>query len=71
METSSFVIVGAGIFGASTAFHLSRSFPQAKITLIDRKAPNQAAASSDLNKVVRADYDDIVYMQLGLEAQES
>ncbi|KAI8625007.1 sarcosine oxidase [Xylariaceae sp. FL1651] len=69
--SSSYMIVGAGVFGASTALHLARTLPNAKITLVDQQRPNQAAASSDLNKVIRADYDDIVYMQLGLEAQAS
>lgn len=70
MERASYVIVGAGVFGASTALHLSRSFPQAKITLVDKRNLDKTAASNDLNKVVRADYDDLVYMRLGLEAQE-
>ncbi|KAL1877515.1 hypothetical protein Daus18300_002503 [Diaporthe australafricana] len=48
----SYTIVGAGVFGASTALHLIRAEPRAK------------------NKVVRADYADIDYMRLALEAKE-
>ncbi|KAE9378260.1 sarcosine oxidase [Stipitochalara longipes BDJ] len=67
----SFLIVGAGVFGASTALHLCRSKPRAKVTLLDRTPfPNPSAASHDLNKIVRADYDDIMYMELALEAVE-
>jgi hypothetical protein len=71
MDSSSYLIVGAGIFGASTALYLKKQFPSAKVILLDSQPfPNAAAASSDLNKIIRADYDDIFYMKLALEAQE-
>lgn len=64
-----YIIVGAGVFGTSTAWHLATSEPNAKIILIDRcPFPDPSAASSDLNKIVRADYADIFYMRLALEA---
>ena len=67
----SYLIVGAGIFGAATALHLKRSHPDAAVTLLDRTAfPNPSSASFDLNKIVRSDYHDIFYMKLALEAQE-
>ena len=69
----SYLIVGAGVFGVSTAYHLIKRYPHASITLVDRNAydaDTRVAASWDWNKVVRADYDDIVYCQLGLEAQD-
>jgi sarcosine oxidase / L-pipecolate oxidase len=65
----SYLIIGAGVFGASTALHLKRTKPQARVLLIDRLLPNPAAASSDLSKIIRADYGDIFYMKLALEAQ--
>ena len=69
--TESFLIVGAGVFGASTALHLSRHKPQASITLMDRYPfPDPVAASFDINKVVRADYEDLFYCKLGLRALE-
>jgi glycine/D-amino acid oxidase-like deaminating enzyme len=71
--SSSYLIVGAGVFGVSTAYHLIQKYPEASVTLIDRDAydaESRVAASWDWNKVVRADYDDIVYCQLGLEAQD-
>ena len=70
---SSYLIVGAGVFGVSTAYHLIKKYPEASVTLVDRDAydaDSRVAASWDWNKVVRADYDDIVYCQLGLEAQD-
>ena len=69
----SYLIVGAGVFGVSTAYHLIKKYPNRKITILDQDAydsDNRVAASWDWNKVVRADYDDIVYCQLALEAQD-
>ncbi|KAH7136255.1 FAD dependent oxidoreductase [Dactylonectria macrodidyma] len=71
--SDSYVIVGAGVFGASTALHLIKKYPQANITLVDRNAfdaPTKVAASWDWNKVVRSDYNDIVYTAMGLEARD-
>ncbi|KAF2458503.1 sarcosine oxidase-like protein [Lineolata rhizophorae] len=53
---ASYLIVGSGVFGASTAYHLITRYPDASITL---------------NKVVRADYGDIFYMRLGLAALDA
>ena len=66
----SYIIVGAGVFGASTAYHLIKTSPSASITLIDRlPSPCPLAASYDVNKIVRADYGDKFYMELALQAQ--
>lgn len=68
---ASYLIVGAGVFGAATALELKRANPLANVTLVDRtEFPNPSAASHDLNKIVRADYGDVMYMKLALEAQE-
>ncbi|KAL2419341.1 L-pipecolate oxidase [Exophiala dermatitidis] len=69
------LILGAGIFGTSTAYHLSldrnRDYAS-KITVLDRaQAPSPDAASSDINKIVRADYSKTFYMNLAYEAMES
>lgn len=69
----SYLIVGAGVFGISTAYHLIKKYPNASVTVVDRDAydaDSRVAASWDWNKVIRADYDDIVYCQLALEAQD-
>lgn len=69
----SYLIVGAGVFGVSTAYHLIKKFPGASITIVDRDAfdaDSRVAASWDWNKVVRADYDDLVYCRMGIEAQD-
>lgn len=73
LDKQSYLIVGAGVFGVSTAYHIIKKYPNASVTLVDRdsyEADSRVAASWDWNKVVRADYDDIVYCQLGLEAQD-
>ena len=73
------LILGAGIFGTSTAYHLSLSHPSpCNVTIIDRNAfpPPPAAnatmpplgASYDITKIVRADYSEPFYMDLGHEA---
>ena len=70
---ASYIIVGAGVFGVSTAYHLIKKYPDASVTLVDRDAfdaESRVAASWDWNKVVRADYDDIVYCKMGIEAQD-
>lgn len=65
----SYLIIGAGIFGASSALELKRTFPTRSVRVVDRTvAPCPSAASHDLNKIVRADYDDPFYMKLALEA---
>lgn len=69
----SYLIVGAGVFGVSTAYHLIKKYPDRQVTIVDQDAydaDSRVAASWDWNKVVRADYDDIVYCQLALEAQD-
>ncbi|KAG9727070.1 hypothetical protein KCU59_g14426, partial [Aureobasidium melanogenum] len=55
MADKSYIIVGAGVFGVSTAFHLIKKYPNADITIVDRDAFDQdtrVAASWDWNKVV-------------------
>ncbi|PYH82230.1 nucleotide-binding domain-containing protein [Aspergillus uvarum CBS 121591] len=66
------LIVGGGIFGVSTAYHLSLQSPQPRILLLDRSpAPPSPAASTDINKIIRADYSNPLYMTLGFEALDA
>ena len=67
---SKILIVGAGMFGTSTAFHIAiqNQNPNA-VTVLDRApVPSPAAASSDINKIIRADYSSEFYMQLAFDA---
>lgn len=63
------VIVGAGCFGLSTAFHLLlRGFRD--VTVLERSEilPAPDAASCDMNKIVRSSYGDIAYSRLARDA---
>jgi sarcosine oxidase/L-pipecolate oxidase len=69
----SHLIIGSGVFGASTAYHLSKSQPKASIAILDRSSsfPCSLAASHDFNKIIRADYGNAFYCELALEAREA
>ncbi|TNY23120.1 FAD dependent oxidoreductase [Rhodotorula diobovata] len=67
------LIVGAGEFGATAALALAEGPYKGHgdlITLVDRGAepPAVDAASSDYNKIVRADYSDPLYQKFALDA---
>ena len=73
VDRSEILIIGAGIFGTSTAYHLSTTHPDpSAITVLDRApCPSPKAASSDINKIVRADYSSPFYMDLAYEAMDA
>jgi sarcosine oxidase/L-pipecolate oxidase len=62
------VIVGAGVFGLSTALELcQRGYKN--ITVLDRMLPPVPDGSSvDISRIIRYDYSDPFYMKLGREA---
>lgn len=64
------LIVGAGIFGTSTAYHLAQHYTDAsRITVIDRTpSPPSHGASTDINKIIRADYSSRFYCDLAYDA---
>ncbi|OCL06649.1 FAD dependent oxidoreductase [Glonium stellatum] len=67
-KSSRILIVGAGTVGLSAAFHLTeRGYTNVKV--IDRDTvPSAYSAGNDLNKIVRADYQDPFYAKLALKA---
>ena len=68
----SYLIIGAGTFGAATALSLKKSEPGSDVTVLDQAPfPCPMGAGHDYNKIVRADYDDLLYMKLGLKSMES
>lgn len=64
------LIVGAGVFGLTTALEL-RERGYVNITVLDRYAPPVPDGSSvDISRVIRFDYSDLVYAKMALEAME-
>lgn len=64
---TSAVIIGAGNFGAGTALSLARQ--GIEVTLVDTAYfPSPRAASHDINKIVRDDYPDLLYMRMMAKA---
>ncbi|KAI1475014.1 hypothetical protein K445DRAFT_314432 [Daldinia sp. EC12] len=63
------LILGAGTFGLSTAYHLAKA-GHTNITILEKSAtfPPELSAANDLNKIIRAEYEDPFYAELALEA---
>lgn len=65
------LIVGGGAFGTSTAYHLSQRGYKS-IRVLDRyPAPSCEAASTDISKVIRSDYNEPLYARMGIESIEA
>ncbi|KAJ4393441.1 hypothetical protein N0V93_002651 [Gnomoniopsis smithogilvyi] len=67
---STILIIGAGTFGVSTAWHLSQNHSDpSKVTIIDRQAsPPSLSAAADINRILTADYPSALYANLAKEA---
>ncbi|KAL2209884.1 FAD dependent oxidoreductase [Sarocladium strictum] len=64
------LIVGAGVFGLSTALELTKRGYK-NITVLDRYLPPVVDGSSvDISRVIRVDYADELYTRMALEAQD-
>ena len=70
MENPTILIIGAGTFGTSTAYHLAHTLPDPSlVTIVDRAAsPPATAAAIDVNRIVRTDYAKALYCGLANEA---
>ncbi|KAI2692214.1 hypothetical protein LCP963914a_308 [Penicillium roqueforti] len=67
-KTDSILIVGAGVFGLSTALELNKR-GYTDITVVDRFVPPSADGSSvDISRIIRADYADPIYSRMAREA---
>lgn len=67
------LIIGAGTFGTSTAYHLAQNYSDpSKVTIVDRNAtPPELAAAIDVNRIIRTDYANSLYCGLANEALHS
>lgn len=63
------LIIGAGTFGTSTAYHLAQHYKDpSRVTIIDQApCPPKPAASIDVNRVIRTDYANKLYCDLACE----
>ncbi len=67
MKRFDFVIIGAGIFGLSTAIELCQKKYTVAVLNPDQ-IPHPLAASTDISKVVRMEYGtDVEYMEMAIE----
>lgn len=66
-KSDSIIILGAGAFGLSTALHLSES-GYTNITVLDKgkEFPSGYSAANDVNKILRAEYEDRFYTDLAI-----
>ncbi|KPM43774.1 hypothetical protein AK830_g2803 [Neonectria ditissima] len=70
-KDSNILIIGAGTFGISTAYHLAKR-GYSNVTCIDRHpCPSLDSAGHDLNKIIRTEYEEPLYVELALEALEA
>ncbi|KAK1983777.1 FAD dependent oxidoreductase [Colletotrichum cereale] len=70
-KVSSIVIIGAGTFGISTAYHLAKR-GYTNIRCLDRHPlPSLDSAGHDLNKIIRTEYEEPLYTALALEALDA
>ncbi|RSL84827.1 hypothetical protein CEP52_016329 [Fusarium oligoseptatum] len=69
LKDTSILIVGAGTFGLSAALDFSLNGYR-NITVLDKGSdiPSPYSAGCDLNKTIRAEYEDDFYTSLALEA---
>ncbi|PYH84750.1 sarcosine oxidase [Aspergillus uvarum CBS 121591] len=63
------VIIGAGVFGLSTALQLAtEGYTDISVFERDDQVPGRFSAGYDINKIVRAEYEDPWYTELTLKA---
>lgn len=60
-------IIGAGAFGLSTALELSnQGYSNITVFEKDEEIPSRWSAANDLNKIMRAEYEDDFYTNLAV-----
>lgn len=67
LRSKTVIIVGGGAFGLSTALHLTEEgYRDVTVLERDSQVPPRYSAANDLNKIVRAEYEDPFYTDLTL-----
>ncbi|KAL6238692.1 hypothetical protein BDW75DRAFT_237137 [Aspergillus navahoensis] len=68
-KSTPIAIIGGGAFGLSTALHLVQNgYTDITVFEQDDQIPPRYSAANDLNKIVRAEYEDPFYTDLTVEA---
>ncbi|KNG45004.1 fad dependent oxidoreductase [Stemphylium lycopersici] len=68
-KTDPIAIIGGGAFGLSTALELSaKGYTNITVFEKDEEIPSRWSAANDLNKIMRAEYEDEFYTNLAVEA---
>ncbi|RGP73193.1 hypothetical protein FLONG3_6509 [Fusarium longipes] len=71
-NTEPILIVGGGAFGLSTVLHLLKAgYKDITVLEKDDDIPSRWSAANDLNKIVRAEYEDPLYQDLTVRAIEA
>lgn len=71
-KSAPIAIIGAGVFGLSTALQLaSDSYTDITVFEKDDQIPSRSSAGYDLNKIVRAEYENPWYTELTIVRQPS
>ncbi|KAI1336863.1 FAD dependent oxidoreductase [Xylariaceae sp. FL0016] len=70
--SSPVLILGAGTFGLSSAYHLAKA-GHTDITVLEKSNtfPPELSAGNDINKIIRAEYEDPFYTELTLQAMDA
>jgi glycine/D-amino acid oxidase-like deaminating enzyme len=64
-KSTPIAIIGGGAFGLSTALHLVQNgYSDITVFEQDEQIPPRYSAANDLNKIVRAEYEDPFYTDL-------
>ena len=66
-ESDPIAIIGGGAFGLSTALELSnKGYTNITVFEKDDEIPSRWSAANDLNKIMRAEYEDEFYTSLAV-----
>lgn len=66
-KTDPIAIIGGGAFGLSTALELSaKGYTNITVFEKDEEIPSRWSAANDLNKIMRAEYEDEFYTNLAV-----